>query len=379
MYDLDTAGSRILIVDDTPQSLGLLEKMLREKGYHVFAMTNGEAAIKIAANSQPELILLDVRMPVMTGYEVCKKLKEIPELKDISVIFLSALNETEDKIKGFEAGGVDYITKPFQLDEVEARVKTHLTIRKLQQELQKHNDNLEMLVAERTGELEEAYKRLKNVEQIKSDFLSMISHELRTPLNGILGVSEMIFTERSGSGIYNDLNVIYKASRSRIEKLLDDAMMINELDLSEKKTVRTAYPLDTFLGGQEFQVVVEAEAGGRLPEIAGDRDLLKKAIDSILRTSMCFNMKKDKLIVKCESTADAIILSIDLDDLKISDEHAGGFFDLASVSRQCSRAQSMGISPVVSRKIVGLFGGDIKMIKKNDSEGKFVLTFLKVF
>ncbi|HNY12870.1 MAG TPA: response regulator [Candidatus Wallbacteria bacterium] len=377
MYDLDITGSRILIVDDTPQSLGLLEKMLRDNGYHVFAMTNGEAAIKIAAGSHPELILLDVRMPGMDGYEVCRRLKEIPDLKDISVIFLSALNETEDKIKGFKSGGVDYITKPLQLEEVEARVRTHLTISKLRRELQKHNADLEMIVAERTRELAEAYKRLKSIDQLKSEFLSMISHELRTPLNGILGVSELILMERQKNIIKDDLNMLYKCSRNRLDQLLNDAMMINELDLSPKKANQDAVSLDTILDDPGVHVVIEANAGEQLPKIIGDIVLLKKAFTSILKTSTYFNVKKDKLTMKCEISENAINLCIHLDNLRISEEHAGSFFELASVSRQCSQAQDMGLSPVVARKIVGLFGGDIKMIKQNDSEGEFVLTFLK--
>lgn len=374
MYDSNTAGSRILIVDDTPQSLGLLEKMLRDNGYHVFATTNGEAAIKIAAGSGPELILLDVRMPVMDGYEVCAKLKENLKLKDIPVIFLSALNETEDKVKGFQAGGVDYITKPFQLDEVEARVKTHLTLRKLQQELKEQNANLEKTVADRTAKLAEAYKRLQDMEQIKSEFLSMISHELRTPLNGILGVGELIFLERQKTGAKDDLGVIYKESRARIERLLDDAATINELDLSKKKTARDVISLSSILDGIDIRAVIETNGGMKPPEIKGDFQLLKKAFSSILKTSMCFNLKKDGLIVKSLMSGDKLVLSFPLDNLRISNDHAANFFELASVSRQCSLAQSLGLSPVVAGKIIELFGGKIKMIKESETEGRFVLT-----
>jgi len=374
MQELQTAGSRILIVDDTPQSLGLLEKMLRDNGYHVFAMTSGESAIQTAFNIRPELILLDIRMPGMDGYEVCAKLKEKPGLKDIPVIFLSALNETDDKIKGFKSGGVDYITKPFQLEEVEARVKTHLTIRKLQQELQTQNANLEKIVEARTEELTEAYKRLKEIERIKSDFLSMISHELRTPLNGILGVGDMIFCERQKAGGSDELGIIYKESRNRIEQLLNDAMIINELDLSPKKMTEEHISLDFLLGGNDISVIIENGPEADQPGVKGDAQLLKKAVGSILKTSMCFNTKKDALAVKSVINEKVMVLNFPLDNLNISQEHADSFFDLASISRQCSKAQSMGISPVVARKIVELFGGEIKMIKLNDSEGVFVLT-----
>jgi len=108
--------------------------------------------------------------------------------------------------------------------------------------------------------------------------------------------------------------------------------------------------------------------------IKGDAQLLKKAFGSILKTSMCFNKKKDALTVKSVINEKVMVLNFPLDNLNISLEHAESFFDLASVSRQCSKAQSMGISPVVARKIIELFGGEIKMIRNGDSEGVFVLS-----
>ncbi len=126
---------KIMIVDDTPQNLKLLGNMLREEGYHVYSFPKGEFALKAAERNTPDLILLDINMPGMNGYEVCEKLQEDPVLREIPVIFLSALNETEDKVKAFSSGGVDYITKPFQFEEVIARIQTHLALRDARQEL----------------------------------------------------------------------------------------------------------------------------------------------------------------------------------------------------------------------------------------------------
>jgi DNA-binding response OmpR family regulator len=126
---------KIMIVDDTPQNLKLLGNMLREEGYHVYSFPKGEFALKAAERNTPDLILLDINMPGMNGYEVCEKLQEDPVLREIPVIFLSALNEMEDKVKAFSSGGVDYITKPFQFEEVIARIQTHLALRGARQEL----------------------------------------------------------------------------------------------------------------------------------------------------------------------------------------------------------------------------------------------------
>lgn len=146
----------ILIVDDTPANLRLLGGMLEEHGYGVRPVPNGPLALKAAAHQRPDLILLDINMPEMDGYEVCNKLKADPALRKAPVIFISALDDTMDKVKAFQVGGVDYITKPFQIEEVLARVDTHLTIRRLHGELEEHNLHLEAKVAEQVKEISEA-------------------------------------------------------------------------------------------------------------------------------------------------------------------------------------------------------------------------------
>jgi PleD family two-component response regulator len=130
--------SDILIVDDTQENLVTLRRILTEQGYKVRPAINGPLALQMAHKAVPDLILLDIRMPEMDGYEVCRQLKADETTREIPVLFLSALDDTEAKVKAFEVGGVDYITKPFQVEEVLARVKTHLTLRTMQQQLQDH-------------------------------------------------------------------------------------------------------------------------------------------------------------------------------------------------------------------------------------------------
>jgi sigma-B regulation protein RsbU (phosphoserine phosphatase) len=140
-------SENILIVDDTPANLRLLSQMLSERGYGVRAVTSGTRALESVQTVQPSLILLDIRMPEMNGYEVCEYLKQDPKTQDIPIIFISALNEIEDKVRGFNLGGVDYITKPFQFEEVLARVETHLALRRLQKQLQDANKKFEQELA----------------------------------------------------------------------------------------------------------------------------------------------------------------------------------------------------------------------------------------
>ena len=172
--------SSIMLVDDQPTNLKLLEDILKNQGYAIRSFPRGRLALASAAQSPPDLILLDINMPEMNGFEVCRLLKSDQGLARIPVIFLSALNESEDKVKALRAGGVDYVTKPFQLAEVQARVETHLQLRRLQRALEQQNDRLEEVVRSRTRDLTEAHARLQILDQSKTDFLQLISHELRT-------------------------------------------------------------------------------------------------------------------------------------------------------------------------------------------------------
>ena len=143
----------VLVVDDTPANLRLLAGMLRDRGYRVRPVPSGKAALRAASSEAPDLILLDINMPEMNGYEVCRRLKEDENLRAIPVIFISALSETMDKVKAFGCGGVDYVTKPFQFEEVDARVETHLELKAAREALEHQNEILEEKVRLRTKEL----------------------------------------------------------------------------------------------------------------------------------------------------------------------------------------------------------------------------------
>ena len=178
----------ILAVDDTPANLRLLVSLLTEKGYKVRAVPSGKLALAGVKQSPPDLILLDIMMPEMNGYEVCEKLKTDEETRDIPVIFISAINEVLDKVKAFAVGGVDYITKPFQIEEVFARVETHLENRSLQKSLQEKNQELGRALAE----LKAAQEQLIVSEKMAAlgQLVASIAHEINTPLGAIRASSD---------------------------------------------------------------------------------------------------------------------------------------------------------------------------------------------
>jgi two-component system sensor histidine kinase ChiS len=161
----------ILVVDDNPTNLRVLVDYLEEVGFEVLAAEDGETAIDLLQYTLPDIILLDVMMPGIDGFETCRRLKNDSTTKDIPVIFMTALSDTDDKVEGLQAGAVDYITKPLQHEEVLARIKTHLTINNLQKQLQAANSELELRVAERTAELAQANENLQKINMAYSRFV----------------------------------------------------------------------------------------------------------------------------------------------------------------------------------------------------------------
>ncbi len=205
----DNAKNRIYVVDDTEASLELLTDILSDEGYEVAAFTDGNVAVASAKDAPPDLILLDIMMPDATGYQVCEKFKEHETAKDAPVIFVSAKNDILDKVKAFSMGGVDYIPKPFQVDEVLARVKTHLKLRNLQQNLEKKNEELSKTL----DDLKAAQNQLVRQEKMAAlgQLIAGIAHEINTPLAAIRACSDNIasameFSVRRLPGLLDSLS-----------------------------------------------------------------------------------------------------------------------------------------------------------------------------
>jgi len=204
-------GEEILVVDDTQESLMLMADILTAEGYKVRPTENPRLAITSARASPPDLILLDIRMPEMNGFEVCQKLKEDQHLENVPIIFVSALQDIHDRVQGFEAGGVDYVTKPIQRDEVLARVRIHL-------ELHRMRENLEQIVSERTAELADTYlevskseaKYRRLVENLEQGFF-IYAHDTKgafsyvsPSITNVLGYTQEEFTTHFATYITNN-------------------------------------------------------------------------------------------------------------------------------------------------------------------------------
>ncbi len=230
--------SIILIVDDNQTNLDVLFDLLRKDGFKVLVATDGESAIEQLDYIEPDIILLDVMMPGIDGFETCRLLKAKQATQDIPVIFITALSDTVDKVKGFQMGAVDYITKPFQHEEVLVRVQTHLTIRKLQKKLQEKNEELAALNRNLENLVEQKTKQL--IEREKTAIIGRLTrgmiHNLKNPLQTIMTSLDMIELKASELGC-EDVFLKYcnfiNGAAGRINHIIENLMLKSRKDGAE--------------------------------------------------------------------------------------------------------------------------------------------------
>lgn len=279
----------ILLVDDIVENLKVLGNIFKNEGYQIAIASNGEAAISIARSKSPDLILLDVQMPGMDGFEVCKILKSEVQTKDIPVLFLTAKTESEDIVKGFELGAVDYITKPFNNNEMLARVRTHTELQLTKRKLENSN------------------KELKNLVATKDKFFSIIAHDLRSPFIALLGFSEIIkddFTELPEESLLEYINIIYVTANDTY-KLLDNLLQWSRIQLGKmdflpdtfnlKKSVDQICNLLNLQSSQKDITLVNS-----IPEetvVFADNNMLDTIIRNIISNAIKFSNINGSVII----------------------------------------------------------------------------------
>ncbi|AQQ09494.1 Stalked cell differentiation-controlling protein [Sedimentisphaera cyanobacteriorum] len=377
-------NAKVMVVDDMPNNLRLLDKMLTGSGYDVSCFPKGAIAIKSAKKHPPELILLDINMPEMNGYEVCKRLKADPELAKIPIIFISALNNTEDKIMAFKSGGVDYITKPFKFEEVEARIQTHLKIEKLTEKLEKHNEDLEDRLDQKSRELKEANERLMILDKAKSDFLTQISHELRTPLNSILGVMKMLLDNECKS-VSSDIVDMFEGSKEKLLSIINDATLLTQIKVSQNSFSRENVALRPALQ-RAVQTSSLKEKGRSLdykqiPEdisIYADRTLIDKAFESLLRTALLLSSESCSMQFSCEETkhknSKLLLLKLSVKGQNIPEAILPNFFSEFGHGQTISSEGDFGLDPALTNRIFQI--NDARIEAENTKDGvDFIITF----
>ena len=357
----------IMVVDDQEANVRLLENMLGRKGYRVRPFLRGRTAFESAQYAPPDLVLLDINMPGLNGYETCKLFKQEPALAAIPVIFLSAIFETEGKTEAFRCGGVDYISKPFELEEVDARVDTHLKISSLQNRLRDQNFHLEATVESRTRELAEAHAQLSRLDRAKSDFLHMISHELRTPLNGLLGTAELILSEIPHDEQAVEFAEMLAESRQRILALVDSALLLTQIEMDGGRFQPEEMPLDGLLASAADRaaslarvraVRIEISSAG-IGRTTGNRELLVRAWQALLETAVRFTDAGETVTVTSPGEPDTI--AIETSTGRIPEASLPQFFELFGVGEASTAAGHLGLDPAMARRILELWGSSVEV------------------
>jgi two-component system sensor histidine kinase/response regulator len=375
----------ILIVDDNPQNLQVLAKILQENNYEIEFATNGEAALKWLKDKKFDLLLLDINMPGMNGFEVCRKIRSNPELNNVPVIFLSADTDRESILKGFEFGAQDYLTKPFDSRELLARVRTHLALKDSLEKLEKFNKSLEDKVNERTQQLKEANEKLEasnikllDLDMAKTEFLNLVSHEIRTPLNGILGPVELLRDIPNAHEI-SDLIEILDSSVKRLERFSIDALLITKLktkqtDIKKDKINLQALLDEVLLAGKEkFQSVnIQIKRIGELNTclIEGEAELIKKCIDEVLDNAVHFSPVNASIEINTYTNDQSVVCEISDNGKGFEKDIINKVFELF-VTGDDYNDNKIGIGLPIAKMIMEAHSGSI-IIGNNPNGGAFV-------
>ncbi len=340
--------SLILIVDDTPKNLQVLGKTLHEIGYNIAVANSGNQAIDSIEKEKPDLILLDIQMPEMDGFEVCRRLKQNEETKDIPIIFLTAVTESSKIIEGFELGAVDYITKPFNSSELSVRVATHL-------------------------EIKQSRERLHELNATKDKFFKIIAHDLRNPFTGIIGLSEnieRILTTTQTVGIDKILKytqIIHSSAisaESLLENLLEWAKsQSGRLDIHPKIiSIDQIFNKNIeLMKGMALKKEIEIEKQETVDEAFADELLVNTIIRNLLSNALKFTEKGGKVYLSSKQKGDWIEISIQDTGIGIDPKNIGKIFRIDSkfTNLGTDKEKGTGLGLLLCKEFVEKQGGNI--------------------
>ena len=376
----DLKGATILVVDDNPTNLEALSDCLTNFGFTVLLKKDGEKALSLMKRKIPDLILLDIIMPGMNGFETCEHLKENEETKDIPVIFMSALSDTIDKVTGFELGAVDYITKPFQHQEVLARVKAHLTIQNLKKDLQTKNKALQ----------DSLERERKMVEDLRLNLSISLPHELRTPLNIILGFARFFIDPLKlpkPEKIVEYGNSIYKNSL-RLNRLIENALLYANLKLlkytpKERRTYQSETSVDSkrFITSvaQEKALVVQRKEDLRLELVHANiwisANNFEKILIELLDNAFKFSQAGTPVRITTTVNGNLCILSITDQGCGMTKEQIANIGAYMQFERRKHEQQGTGLGLTIAYLLTQLEGGVLSIDSKPEQGTTISIVF----
>lgn len=359
-----TEKPKILIVDDTPTNLSILEEIL-EEDCSISIAQSGTQALKLTEKFQPDLILLDVNMPGIDGFETCNKLKSREATRNIPVIFITARTEPEDVIQGFNEGGVDYITKPFNHSEVIARVQTHLKIQQLIRQLESRND------------------QLKELNELKNKFLGMASHDMRNSLSAIKGYSQILIEdleELPKETKDRFLNFIFKSSENMfrmVNELLDVSVIESgrlKLDLHSASLQNLAnhhIMINRFFADKK-NIRLHSDLLD-VSQCQMDSNKIGQVIDNLLSNAIKFSESGKNIFVSLEEQKGKLVFSVKDEGPGISeDDQAKLFQHFQKLSaRPTAGESSSGLGLAISKKMIEAHKGRLTVTSQLGSGSTF--------
>ncbi len=365
----DSIGD-ILLVDDRPDNLRLLLNILKDKGYKVRCVTNGAMALRVSLRHPPDLILLDIQMPEMNGYQVCEQLKAKVETREIPVIFLSVIEETTEKVHAFNVGGVDYITKPFQVKEVVARVENQLQILRLQNKLKEQNIRLEQEIRDRKAieqQLRELNREMKRSNQELEQFAYVVSHDLQAPLGTIASFAQLLqnrYQDKLDGKAFQFIERIITGSL-RMQQLIDDLLQYSRVGRMAQvfEPVNCDRVLSQALANLETQIK-ETQAlitHDPLPAIAGNSMGLLQLFQNLISNALKYRHPdiSPQIHITVSLQEDMWIFSIQDNGIGIETKHLERIFQIFQRLHSDKDYPGTGIGLAICKKIVELHGGKI--------------------
>jgi two-component system, sensor histidine kinase and response regulator len=342
----------ILVVDDQPNNLKVIASVLGSD-YSVSIANSGPNALKILENYTPDLILLDIMMPDMDGFEVCRKIMENERIMHIPIIFLSAKADVEDVIRGFSCGAVDYITKPFNATEVEARVRNHLNLKHALNDLKIANQNLHELNA------------------TKDKLFSIIAHDLKSPFNGILGLSEILLDQvrlKNYDGVDEYAEMIYQSSQRAFDLLL------NLLEWSRSQTGRIEYAPEIFeLNGfietitplfddvaAHKSIIIKRNLTQNILAYA-DKKMISVVLRNLISNAIKFTRQEGEIIIDTRKEQNEITVTVSDNGVGISKHRIEWLFhiDQSDSTHGTAGEQGTGLGLILCKEFVEKHGGRI--------------------
>lgn len=330
MSDYDYGSATILIVDDEPNNLKLLYDLLIDQHFEVRAARDGETALAAVQDNLPDLILLDIKMPTMDGYEVCRRLKENAATREVPVIFISALNQVTDVVKAFQMGGIDYITKPFQLEEVLARVRTHLTLLYQRQHLAIQNEQIEAM-------RRKDRQRFDKITQMREHFVRAAAHDLKNPLGIIMGYADImqrLDLVRSEPNLKHIAEEISRSSDTMLE-LVTDILEIMQLQSDYSlsfEDVNLQVMLTEHVEKHRFQalehgivITLTMPDAPLLHEV--DAQYIQRAFDNLVSNAIKYSPDDTQIEIRLSATDEHTVLEVSDEGYGIDADVIGHLFD----------------------------------------------------